>query len=84
MKKIITNTFFMLAELLVFVLGIILNSTWLFLIGLFALIISVSVEFKLFEKEEKKDDGDSDDDNGESYEVNEASIKDNVLYLHKN
>ena len=84
MKKIITNTFFMLAELLVFVLGIILNSTWLFLIGLFALIISVSVEFKLFEKKEKKDDGDSDDDSGESYEVNEASIKDNVLYLHKN
>ena len=80
-NKILTLS--ILIGLLIFILGIVFNITWMFIIGFILFISSISIEFGFFKKKKKNDNGDSDDDT-QSFEVNEVSLKDNVLYLHKN
>lgn len=82
MKKLDIGTLLVLLFVVVFTLGIIFNTTWLFIIGLAGIIVTIAIELDLFSKS-TTDNGDSDSDQDDGpYEVNEAEVKNNVLYLH--
>lgn len=85
MKNIESGVILLLAGTIVFLLGIVLNSTLLFLGGIFILGIAYFVEADetiLKFKKKFTDTGDSDDDKPEHYKVDDVSVEDKVLCFH--